>query len=243
MRAYIQHASDGYPTNVNTYAALRGFELLGAEVRAFQADDVVTVARGLSAEDVLVGYVGVAHQAFDAMGVPRPALDTWPEALAAFFLRRLWTATLGEVRASDAPVFIKPLRNVKTFPGHVRNVGRPDAMHTAMIADDCPIACSEVVEFESEWRCFVLEGRVLDVRRYKGTFRSSVDWSVLDAALESFRDQPAGFALDLGVLTDGRTAIVEVNDGYSVGAYGLAAAHYAQLLQARWREIVAGRPS
>jgi hypothetical protein len=94
-------------------------------------------------------------------------------------------------------------------------------MHTAMIDDDCPIACSEVVEFESEWRCFVLEGRVLDVRRYKGTFRSSVD---------------------LGVLTDGRTAIVEVNDGYSLGAYGLAAAHYAQLLQARWREIVAGRP-
>jgi hypothetical protein len=73
-------------------------------------------------------------------------------------------------------------------------------MHTAMIDDDCPIACSEVVEFESEWRCFVLEGRVLDVRRYKGTFRSSVD---------------------LGVLTDGRTAIVEVNDGYSRGCLRL----------------------
>lgn len=135
-----------------------------------------------------------------------------------------------EVRAPDAPVFIKPLRNVKTFPGHVRNVGRPDAMHTAMIADDRPIACSEVVEFESEWRCFMLEGRVLDVRRYKGTFRSSVDWSVLDAALESFREQPAGFAMDLGVLTDGRTAIVEVNDGYSVGAYGLPRARFTACL-------------
>ena len=37
---------------------------------------------------------------------------------------------------------------------------------------------------------------------------------------------------------DGRTLLVEINDGYSRGCYGLPPNLYAQLLSARWAELV-----
>lgn len=49
---------------------------------------------------------------------------------------------------------------------------------------------------------------------------------------------PAGYAADFGVTGDGRTLLVEINDGYPLGCYGLQHNLYAQLLSARWAELV-----
>ena len=38
-------------------------------------------------------------------------------------------------------------------------------------------------------------------------------------------------------LDDGRTVLVELNDGYSIGAYDLEAGPYLDVLIARWCEL------
>jgi hypothetical protein len=43
--------------------------------------------------------------------------------------------------------------------------------------------------------------------------------------------------MDWGVTVDGRTLLVEVNEGYSVGAYGLYFSHYARFLATRWAQL------
>lgn len=48
----------------------------------------------------------------------------------------------------------------------------------------------------------------------------------------------AGYGLDLGGLDDGRTALVEWNDGFSLGNDGLDADAYTGLILARWCELV-----
>jgi len=45
--------------------------------------------------------------------------------------------------------------------------------------------------------------------------------------------QPSAPGIDFGILTDGRTALVEVNEGYSLNPYGLEPMEYAELLEAR----------
>ena len=50
---------------------------------------------------------------------------------------------------------------------------------------------------------------------------------------------PAGYSADFGVTDDGRTLLVEVNDGYSLGSGGLVANLYAELLRSRWQEMTA----
>ncbi len=56
--------------------------------------------------------------------------------------------------------------------------------------------------------------------------------------LEEFGEGTAGYGLDVGMLPDGQTALVEWNDGYSLGSCGLARADYADLLIARWCELM-----
>ncbi|MFN7976011.1 MAG: ATP-grasp domain-containing protein [Acidobacteriota bacterium] len=49
----------------------------------------------------------------------------------------------------------------------------------------------------------------------------------------------AGYGIDFGVLADGRTALVEMNDGYGLGSYALDPDLYTDLLVARWEELMA----
>ena len=76
-------------------------------------------------------------------------------------------------------------------------------------------------EFIAEWRCFVLDGRVLDVRPYTGDYHAQFNPSVIDKAISCWKDAPIAYGLDIGVTRDGRT-LVEVNDGYALRNYGLS---------------------
>ena len=49
---------------------------------------------------------------------------------------------------------------------------------------------------------------------------------------------PNGCAVDFGLTKDGRTLLIEVNDGYALGSYGLFYIDYAKLISARWAQIM-----
>ena len=76
------------------------------------------------------------------------------------------------------------------------------------------------------------------MRPYRGDWHYQYDPSVLDFAIKKYRSAPAGYAMDFGVTEDGRTLLVEVNDGYALGCYGADPIQYAKLLSARWCELV-----
>ena len=84
---------------------------------------------------------------------------------------------------------------------------------------------------------FIRYGRILDVRPYKGDWRIHFDSSVIEQAVNQHFSAPAGYALDFGVSDDGRTLLIETNDGYALGSYGLFYIQYAKLLSARWSEF------
>lgn len=124
----------------------------------------------------------------------------------------------------------------KVFTGRVVN-GTHDLIGIGL-PFDYPIWISEVVEFIAEWRCFVLDGRVLDVRPYTGDYHAQFDPSVIDKAISCWKDAPIAYGLDIGVTSDGRTLVVEVNDGYALGNYGLSPLNSINFHKARWKEMV-----
>ena len=102
--------------------------------------------------------------------------------------------------------------------------------------------CSEVVSWVSEWRLYVAGGRVLHAGHYDGNPDVKPSPDVVEEALGLISAQdgcPSSYALDLGVLGNGETALVEVNDGYGIGAYGIDAELYYSFLKARWDELCA----
>ena len=234
MRPYIQSKGE-VPGNINFFTAYQGFSEMGLECVLF--GDVAGLDTGLRS-DVVVGGLGVVQHALSRFGV-EPAHIDYPDELSPFLGRRIWRSTLGEVsaRPESWPVFVKPLEDEKRFTGVVVRTAR-DLSGCGSRGSDPEVLCSEPVDFAAEWRCFVRYGSILDVRPYAGDWHVHFDGDVVDAAVGAYRSAPAGYAMDFGVTVDGRTLLVEVNDGYALGCYGLQHNLYAKLLSARWAELV-----
>ncbi|WP_251178624.1 ATP-grasp domain-containing protein [Adlercreutzia agrestimuris] len=134
------------------------------------------------------------------------------------------------------PLFVKPLSE-KHFDDRVVTC-IADLNGCGFNKENLPVFCSEPVNFQAGWRCFVRYGKILDVRPYRGDWRCHYDPRIIESALAAYTEAPAGYGADFGVTADGRTLLVEINDGYALGSYGLQQNLYAQLLCTRWSRLM-----
>ncbi|OWR32615.1 hypothetical protein CDO73_03165 [Saccharibacillus sp. O23] len=233
MIVYIKKGIDDEIANPNFYAAYDGFKQLGFEIRYFRHTKELTEHKP---EDLVVGYVNGIRRVLARHGIVTPEID-YPEELSAYLERKVWITKLSAV--ANAPdswgIFVKPVED-KKFTGVVVR-GTKDLVGCGTYGEDPEVFCSEIVNFVSEWRCFVRYGRILDVRPYRGDWRQHFDASVLEEMVERFESAPKGYSIDIGLTDQGRTLLIEVNDGYALGHYGLNTLDYAKLLSARWAEL------
>lgn len=237
MIALIQKRA-GEIATTNGHCAFIGFRERGHEIRFFEATAFDEIE--LTREMLVVGGVPIVQKAFAKLGIPFPSLPSLPSALEQYSKRRIWEARLRDVREladSGQEVFIKPAANkLKQFPGHViRNYA--DLAVTAGIDDDASVVCADVLEMVSEYRVYVTQGSVVGCKHYWGDFRKFPDFRFIDSAIAAFDGAPQGYAIDFAVLANGETALIEVNDGFALGSYGLQPMLYAALLEARWSEL------
>ena len=100
------------------------------------------------------------------------------------------------------------------------------------------------MRWRSEFRAYVIGARTVALDHYDGDPDLRPCERVIAEAVRAYYDSgeaPAGYGIDFGVLDDGSTALVEANDGYALGAYGIAADLYADVLLARWAQLMATR--
>lgn len=232
-KVYIRFKED-HPDGLNNFAAFDGFQQLGVETAPFYGfGDVETL--DLGPEAGIVGYVGDYWAALKKLSIPIPNPIDYPEELEEWFGRKIWKATLGEMRQSTQQVFVKPVSE-KLFTGFVWRA-QGDQLRVATLPDDAELWVSDRIEFVSEYRCFVKDGDILGARYYKGDWGVAIDRRAVEAAVNAFKSSPRSYSLDFGTTADGRTLLVEVNDAYALGNYGLPSVLYAQLLEARWEEL------
>lgn len=233
MKVYIKSDNNNVPHNYNFMNAYQGFYEMGFETIMFHDDEVLTQSHK---EDIIVGYVGTVRSRLSDFGVIAPEID-YPDELKKYLGRKIWSAKMNDINNNpdNWNVFIKPVED-KQFTGVVVRSTK-DLVGCGIQGVNQDIYCSEIVNFTSEWRCFVLYGKILDVRHYKGDWRKHFDYRVIESAVRKFTSAPAGYAIDFGLTDDGRTLLIEVNDGYALCCYGLLYFDYAKLLSARWAEL------
>lgn len=78
---------------------------------------------------------------------------------------------------------------------------------------------SSEVKIDSEWRIFVLNGKILDVRCYSGDPWLLPQKSCVERMIHNYSDAPRAYTLDVGV-NSGGTFVIEVHDFFSCGLYG-----------------------
>lgn len=233
MKIYIRKGNDREIANHNFYAAYDGFKQMGFEIRYFQDISELSDHRK---EDIVVGYVEDVRKMLLKYGIVAPELD-YPEELTAYLGRKVWKSKLSVIanNPENWNVFVKPVED-KKFTGVVVKSPR-DLMGCGVYGEDPEIYCSDVVNFIAEWRCFVRFGTILDVRRYRGSWRLHFNPQIMEEIAAQFKTAPKGYAVDIGLTDKGETLLVEVNDGYALGHYGMNSLDYAKLLSSRWAEL------
>lgn len=239
-KAYVRFRED-LPDNPNTYAAADGFTQMGVKVVPFYGFGDLETFKDVGPEAIVCGNIGDVWTALKTMGLPRPKELDYPEHLRYLLGREVRETILDEVRDGTKRVFVKPILQ-KLFTGLVWDPADPRSrLAVAVYPHDTPVLVSEVVDFVSEWRCFVKRDQLVGVKHYKGDWDRAPDRLVLEEAVRRGKGKmPWAHALDLGVTAEGRTLLVEANEGYAIGHYGLASLVYARFLEARWEQFCAG---
>lgn len=81
---------------------------------------------------------------------------------------------------------------------------------------------SEVVDIDAEWRVFVYKGKLLDIRNYSGTIGVFPDMTQVEEMVGAYKNAPPAYTLDVAVLKNGMTVIIECHNFFSCGLYGFA---------------------
>lgn len=233
--AYINHRED-YPESHLTYAAMKGFALLGVETRPFymwdELDDI-----GLTPETIVCGYVGDIRHALRVLDIPDPPSLDYPDSLWGHLGREVYRSDVATMLGSVETLFVKPLIQ-KRFTGFVKGPAFADKIRLSAVPLETEVWVSEPVNFVSEYRTFVMRNQPVGIKHYKGDPFITPDKYTVESMIMSWHDQPAACTIDVGVTDDGRTLLVECNDAFAFGNYGLGDIAYARMLECRWRQLV-----
>lgn len=226
---------DAYRAETEVQAlAWHGFRMRGVETIPFYSLTSISDL-DVGPDAGVAGYIGDVRAALRKLGVQEPDPMDYPEEIRSFLGRDVSKTTLVAAMSQEG-VFIKPVAQ-KLFSGFVLTGQFGDNLKVVGLDPQTEVWSSPALEFVSEYRCFVLEREILGVRWYKGDWGVALDRRVVEAAVQAYVTAPIAYTIDFGVTKEGRTLLVEVNDGFAFGAYGLPSELYAAMLSARWEEM------
>lgn len=155
-----------------------------------------------------------------------------------FTKRKIIFTTTGEAKFYPEKKFIKPA-DAKMFPAQVYEAGtfdftaNVDAKYSEFVPDDSPTLISDIVDFKSEYRCFVKDQKVQTYSCYihDGVINHDANWTdpkiyegleppdvFVNRMLETVHSEPA--VIDVGIVPGLGWCIIESNQAWASGIYG-----------------------
>jgi hypothetical protein len=187
-------------------------------------------------KNLFVGSVEFMREVFSRVGIRDVRLPRNSN-------REFQIMTLGEVRhrASIGEMwFIKPIE-IKLFTGFVL-----DNMIYQSISD-IPDTC-EVMAYKplggivSEWRVYICDDRIIDIRNYSGDLFKIPNQDYVKSIIKDNGDFPISYTIDVGILETGEEVVIEFNDMWAIGDYGIPNDEYLTLLRRRYFQIMSDNP-
>ena len=254
-KVYLKTRSDNgmgmeIPHSYNIANAMYGFRELGAEIVPYHL--IEEIYDLVEREDIVLDYIDQCNAIFKKFDVV-PQIPDYPEELSAFLGRKIWKDTINSISRDEqkwsAGNFVKPIRD-KAFTGKIIS-SINDLVGCGNYSEDYEVLVSEPIDILAEWRCFITYDELIDVRPYgqlmdqnRKSFLYQYDPKVLEKMMQVFtgwNERPNACSMDICYTKDGRTLLVEFNDAYALGCYGLHPIFYAKLISARWSQLLGVR--
>jgi len=237
---YIQ-SLNGVPIDDWGFAAYLGAKQRQLDVIFYEDINEVPASKF----NIVVGCIEDTIAFFKKIGIDTFKVLNIPWEINSFAKRRISVMTMKHIREwedSMFPVFIKSVELKKFVPGIARSK-KDIGYFFNNISDDTIITVSDVVNFVSEYRCFILDSKILGVKHYTGDNLIFPDGKKIRQMVDVYDDptiikkSPIAYSLDVGITDKGETLLVECNDAWSLGNYGLDGIPYTNMLIARWIEL------
>lgn len=218
-------------------------ERLGVEVIPCLLKQIQRRQLPLTRDCFISGSIDVMHGAMKQLGIEVPEPNDFPKSLEPFFHRKIWRSSVKALLSAleyEREVFAKPAGRQKYFNGRVFS-SHSDMCFLSGVSRQEPVWCSDIVNWKSEFRIYVIGTEIVAQRLYSGDPAVLPSQATIDEAIRLYAasgEAPAAYGIDFGVLDTGETALVEANDGYSLGVYNLEAGPYTQLLFTRWQQLL-----
>jgi len=222
------------------FAACKGFRELQAEIIFFTNVNDIPYAP----DNIVVADVEPTIEYMDKHNIKYPRPLNIPACLREddYLQRKVKTLTLKQVAAITTPVFIKPFEKVKQFSSGVIKHG--SNIHYLIDQPDATaVFVSNIIDIVSEWRGFVYNKELVGLKHYSGQFDKFPDIAIIDKMIyryKGFAYCPIAYTIDVAVISTPnpqKTVLIECNDFWSIGHYGLDPLTYAKMLRDRWFQM------
>lgn len=186
-----------------------------------------------------VGSIDVMSMLFKNIGKYPTPID-FPESIISSGLlnRKIATMKLHDFvdvfKISQKPMFVKPVQT-KLFDGALIS---KDEHLSYLKLENCDVLVCDPIEILSEHRVYIHNKKAIYSCNYSGDFRINPNFEYVDKLNEEYKEQPISYTIDVAVLKDSSMTVIEFNDFWAIGSYGLYCINYAQMLLDRYCEIV-----
>jgi len=188
--------------------------------------------KNFHADYVPVGSVEFVLAYMEQFDIQKPKPMNVPDELIPYAGREIINGnemTVEFLFAKPNKYFIKSNDVIKGLSEFI------DTYDTSITVPKGNYQISEFIDIQSEWRCFVYKGQLVGMQNYSGDFTHFPDvWKIKNVMIPAFKSAPISYTLDVGIVNDVDTVVIECHDFFSCGLYGFADHKiYPHMLQ-RW---------
>src|ERR1035437_3000672 len=187
-------------TDINFWSREKSYNIVTISLEKF-----LNSCATLENSDIFIGTVDSMREVFNRLEIKIPKPINIPKELSTFAFRK---TTDGILENLVFPCFIKPLEDLKLFPGFVIKSTKDLNLLYPQIKADTKLFISEVEDFVSEYRCFVYKKEIVDMRHYSGDFRIFPFIEIIEGAIKEYVGSPIAYTADFGVTKEGETKLI-----------------------------------
>ncbi len=145
---------------------------------------------------LVAGYIPVILNALRQLGIQPPKPNDYSQSLQPFLRRRIWQSTVQDIirgfshiyHPINSPIFVKPCGKLKRFTGRVFESER-DLIYFEGISKHLPVYCSEVVQWLSEYRVFVIKSEIVGIQHYGGNPSICINEDIADCRFMKYTSE------------------------------------------------------
>jgi len=233
---YIQSNNEKtLPHHFDCACGLYGAMDLGMDYRLTTFDEVLSGKFDtLIKRNLFIGSVEFMNEVFSRVGKKVNAIENTT--------RPFQVTSLGEALLrgkSGEKIFIKP-KEIKLFTGFVLDGYNYPSIES--LPQDTEVFVYDAFDRSilSEWRIYVHKGEIIDARNYAGDVMTLPDINFITHIINTYgKDLPVAYTIDVGILTyTQENVVIEFNDMWAIGNYGIPNDLYIKLLRSRYEQIM-----